>query len=188
MGPDRTVDLTRNAPGVCCGEKRRQCALSRARHKSHVRRNFYDLRVALASPIAAEPLDWIGQLYGIEAEIRGRPPDERRSARQVRAGPQLDEVRAWLQRNLAGLPKEGELTSAIRYALSNWIALTRYRDDGRLEIDSNAAERALRCVALGRKNWLFGKSQKSRGSYASPPNRVNAPSPDGCPVQVSMRP
>jgi transposase len=125
---------------------------------AHVRRKFYDIHVALASPIAAEALDRIGRLYAIEAEIRGRPPDERSAARQVRAGPELEDLRAWLDRSLAGLPKKGELTLAIRYALSNWIALTRYRDDGRIEIDNNAAERALRAVALGRKNWLFAGS------------------------------
>jgi transposase len=125
---------------------------------AHVRRKFYDIHVALASPIAAEALDRIGRLYAIEAEIRGRPPDERSAARQVRAGPELQDLRTWLDRSLARLPKKGELTSAIRYALSNWGALTRYRDNGRLEIDNNAAERALRTVALGRKNWLFAGS------------------------------
>src|ERR1700722_1984795 len=108
---------------------------------AHVRRKFYDIHVALASPIAAEALDRIGRLYAIEADIRGRPPDERRAVRQVRAGPELEDLRTWLDRSLTGLPKKGELTLAIRYALSNWIALTRYRDDGRIEIDNNAAER-----------------------------------------------
>jgi len=134
---------------------------------AHVRRKFYDIHVALASPIAGEALDRIGRLYGIEAEIRGRPPDERRAARQVRAGPELDDLRAWLDQSLSGLPKKGELTTAIRYALSNWIALTRYRDDGRLEIDNNAAERALRTVALGRKNWLFAGSDDGGERAAS---------------------
>ena len=76
----------------------------------------------------------------------------------MRAGPELEDLRTWLDRSLTGLPKKGELTVAIRYALSNWTALTRYRDDGRIEVDNNAAERALRTVALGRKNWLFAGS------------------------------
>ena len=125
---------------------------------SHVRRKFYDIHVAHASPIAAEALERIGRLYGIEAEIRGRPSDERRNVRQARAGPELEALNAWLHATLTTLSKKSELAVAIRYALSRWTALTRYRDDGRLEIDNNAAERALRAVALGRKNWLFAGS------------------------------
>jgi len=125
---------------------------------AHVRRKFYEIHVAHASPIAAVALDRIGRLYGIEAEIRGRPPDERREVRQARAGPELESLHAWWHATLTTLSKKSELAVAIRYALSRWTALTRYRDDGRLEIDNNAAERALRAVALGRKNWLFAGS------------------------------
>jgi len=125
---------------------------------AHVRRKFYDIHVAHASPIAAEALDRIGRLYSIEAEIRGRPPDERAAVRQARAGPELEALQAWLHTTVTQLSKKSELALAIRYALSRWTALTRYRDDGRLEIDNNAAERALRAVALGRKNWLFAGS------------------------------
>src|ERR1700690_304022 len=125
---------------------------------AHVRRKFYDIHVAVSSPIAAEALDRIGRLYGIESEIRGRPPEERRTERQARAGPELDALHSWLHATLTTLSKKGELAVAIRYALSRWAALTRYRDDGRLEIANNAAERALRAVALGRKNWLFAGS------------------------------
>ncbi len=125
---------------------------------AHVRRKFYEIHHAQASPIAAEALDRIGRLYGIEAEIRGRSPDERRGVRQARAGPELESLHGWLHRTATTLSKKSELARAIRYALSNWVALTRFRDDGRLEIDNNAAERALRAVALGRKNWLFAGS------------------------------
>jgi len=126
---------------------------------AHVRRKFYDIHVSLASPIALEALERIGRLYKIEEEIRGRAPDERQSVRQARAGPELESLHQWLQHELVTMPsKKSELAKAIRYALSNWVALTRYRDDGRLEADNNAAERALRAVALGRKNWLFAGS------------------------------
>jgi transposase len=125
---------------------------------AHVRRKFFDIHTTLASPIAAEALDRIGRLYGIEAEIRGRPPDERCAVRQARAGPELESLQPWLHAMLSTLSKKSELALAIRYALSHWAALTRYRDDGRLEIDNNAAERALRAVALGRKSWLFAGS------------------------------
>ena len=127
---------------------------------AHVRRKFYEIHVAHASPIAAEALDRIGRLYGIEAEIRGRLPDERAAVRQARAGAELEALHAWLHTIVAKLSKKSELALAIRYALSRWNALTRYRDDGRLEIDNNAAERALRAVALGRKNWLFAGSDE----------------------------
>ena len=125
---------------------------------AHVRRKFYDIHAASQSPIAAEALERIGRLYGIESDIRGRPPDERAAIRQARAGPELASLHAWLQKTLTTLSKKGELAVAIRYAVSRWPALTRYRDDGRLEIDNNAAERSLRAVALGRKNWLFAGS------------------------------
>ena len=77
--------------------------------------------------------------------------------RQARAGPELKSLHEWLHKTATTLSKKSELAKAIRYALSNWVALTRYCEDGRLEIDNNAAERALRAVALGRKNWLFLK-------------------------------
>lgn len=125
---------------------------------AHVRRKFYDLHQATDSPLAAEALARIGALYAIEAEIRGRPPDERRQIRQARAGPQLAELHAWLTATLTKIPTKSELAVAIRYALTRWAALTRYAEDGRIEIDNNAAERALRDVALGRKNYLFAGS------------------------------
>jgi transposase len=122
---------------------------------AHARRPFYDLHQANASPIAAEALERIGALYAIESEIRGRPPDERAGIRQARAGPLLESLREWLRQTLVRVSKKSELAKAIGYVLTRWTALTRYRDDGRIEIDNNAAERALRAVALGRKNYLF---------------------------------
>jgi transposase len=125
---------------------------------AHVRRKFYDIHVSLASPIALEALERIGRLYRTEEEIRGRPADEREAVRQARAGPELKLLHEWLHKIATTLSKKSELAKAIRYALSNWVALTRFCDDGRLEMDNNAAERALRAVALGRKNWLFAGS------------------------------
>ena len=125
---------------------------------AHVRRKFYDIEQATGSPIAEEAILRIGRLYAIEAEIRGRQPDERRTQRQARASPLLDDLRGWLQATLGKLSSKGELAVAIRYALTRWAALTRYAEDGRIEIDNNAAERSIRDVALGRKNWLFAGS------------------------------
>lgn len=125
---------------------------------AHVRRKFFDLQQAHASPMATEAVARIGQLYGIESEIRGRSPAERREVRQARARPLLDSLKQWLEGSLAKLSKKSEAAAAIRYALGRWSALTRYCDDGSLENDNNAAERALRAVALGRKNYLFAGS------------------------------
>ena len=123
-----------------------------------MRRKFYDSAQATDSPIANEAIQRIGALYGIEAEIRGRPPDERRAQRQARAAPLLENLKAWLHGTLGKLSSKSELALAIRYALTRWTALTRYAEDGRIEIDNNAAERSIRDCALGRKNWLFAGS------------------------------
>jgi transposase len=125
---------------------------------AHVRRKFYDLQQAHASPVASESLQRIAALYRIEKDIRGRSPEERREVRNQRAGPLLESLRQWFETTLLKLSRKSDTTAAIRYALGLWEALTRYCDDGRLEIDNNAAERALRAVALGRKNYLFAGS------------------------------
>jgi transposase len=125
---------------------------------AHVRRKFYDLEQAHASPVAQEALARIGALYGIEEQIRGKPPDERRAVRQAQSKPLLDSLRQWFEATLSKLSRKSETTVAIRYALSRWDALVRYIDDGHIEIDNNAAERSLRGVALGRKNYLFAGS------------------------------
>ena len=124
--------------------------ISEAACWAHVRRKFFDIHKANDSPIAAEALARIGALYAVEADIRAHPPDARCAQRQARAGPLLDQLHEWLSATLAKLSKKSYLAGAIRYALTRWGALTRYRDDGRIEIDNNAAERALRAVALGR--------------------------------------
>jgi transposase len=125
---------------------------------AHVRRKFHDLYEVHQSPIAKEALDRIGALYGIEREIRGRPPDERKTIRNERARPLLDDLQRWMKSCLTKLSRKSEVAVAIHYALGRWTPLLRYCGDGALEIDNNAAERALRAVALGRKNYLFAGS------------------------------
>ena len=125
---------------------------------AHVRRKFYDLHVAHKSPIAQEALERIAALYAIESEIRGRPPSERREVRQAPARPLLESLKAWLESCLPRLSRKSDTTAAVKYALGLWTALAHYVDDGCLEIDNNTAERALRVVALGRKNYLFAGS------------------------------
>ena len=122
---------------------------------AHARRKFHDIHVVHASPTTTEALARIGALYAIEDEIRGKPADLRLSIRQARARPLLDQLRSWIEKALRNLSSKSDTAGAIRYALSRWRALTRYIDDGLLEIDNSAAERALRAVALGRKNFLF---------------------------------
>jgi transposase len=125
---------------------------------AHVRRKFYDLVVAHKSPVATEALERIAKLYAIEKEIRGRLPEERREVRNLRSRPLLDSLKQWLEETLGKLSRKSDTAVAVRYALGQWKVLELYCDDGRLEIDNNAAERALRTVALGRKNYLFAGS------------------------------
>ena len=122
---------------------------------AHVRRKFFDIHAATDSPVASEAMQRIGELYGIEAEMRGQAAALRCQVRQTRADPKLADLHQWLIGTVKQLSKKSDLAGAIHYALSRWRALTLYRDDGRIEIDNNAAERALRAVALGRKNYLF---------------------------------
>jgi len=125
---------------------------------AHARRKFHDLMISHKYSIAEEALARIAKLYAIENEIRGRPPDERRRVRQERAMPLLTALKAWLKKSLAQLSQKSALAKAINYVLGRWTALTRYVDDGRLEIDNTIVERAIRCLAVGRKNWLFAGS------------------------------
>ncbi len=122
---------------------------------AHARRGFYDLHQATHSPVAAQAIERIGALYAIEAQIRGESPAQRCATRQARAGPLLEALREWLGQMLGRTSKKSDLARAIGYVLTRWTALTRYCHDGRIEIDNNAAERSLRAVALGRKNYLF---------------------------------
>jgi hypothetical protein len=125
---------------------------------AHVRRKFFDLHEAHASPTATEAVERIGHLYAIESEIRGRSPDEREHVREARCRPLLTSLHEWFKATLTKLSRKSETAVAINYALGRWPALVRYCDDGLLDIDNNTAERALRAVALGRKNYLFAGS------------------------------
>jgi transposase len=122
---------------------------------AHARRKFHDIHVTHRSPITTEALNRIGALYAIEEQVRGKPPDLRRSVRQDQARPLLDDFRRWMEKVRQSLSRKSDTAGAIAYALSHWRPLTRYVDDGQLEIDNSAAERALRAVSIGRKNYLF---------------------------------
>jgi transposase len=125
---------------------------------AHIRRPFYDLYAAHKSAVAKEALERIAALYAIEEEIRGRSAEERRAVRNERSRLLLKSMKQWMEETLGKLSRKSDTTKAIRYALGRWDALMRYCDDGHLEIDNNAAERSLRAVVLGRKNFLFAGS------------------------------
>jgi hypothetical protein len=125
-----------------------------------------------AGTLAEQALQRIAALYEIEADIRGQVPEERRQQRQARAGPLLKELHTWLSAMLGRVSAKSELAAAIGYSLTRWQALTRYLQDGRVEIDNNAAERALRGVSLGRNkaNSVFmrrGASSSRRSPRAA---------------------
>lgn len=125
---------------------------------AHTRRKFYEVAQAEDTPIAHEALRRIASLYAVEAQVRGQSPAHRLAARRALARPIVDCLRLWLEVQLPQLPGRGNLTEAIRYALSRWDGLTRFLQDGRIELDTNPVERAIRPVALGRKNHLFAGS------------------------------
>jgi transposase len=127
---------------------------------AHVRRKFFDVHTAIGSPIAKEALDRIGQLYGVEETIKGLPPDHRRRERQQRSKPIAEALAAWADETVRKLSRKSELAAAFRYMRARWAALVRCFDDGRLALDNNPAERALRGIAIGRKNWLFAGSDR----------------------------
>jgi transposase len=122
---------------------------------AHARRKFYDIHAIQPTPITTYVLAQIGELYNIEASIRGSPPERRREVRLQHAKPIVEALYSWLNEQRSMLSRKSVTAEAIGYAMNQWQALTRYLEDGRIEIDNNAAERALRTVALGRKNYLF---------------------------------
>lgn len=125
---------------------------------AHARRKYYDVYVMDRSPTAHEALARIGELYAIEREIRGQAPKDRLAARGTRSAPLLEALQVWLRATHTSLSVKSPLAGAIQYTLGRWTALTRYLEDGRIEIDNNAAERAIRALVLGRRNYLFAGS------------------------------
>lgn len=151
---ERDGDLKRNAPAVTlvfCW--------------SHVRRGFYDL-AKIKAPIAIEALQRIGALYKIEDRVRGKSAADRLAARQAESRPLVSELRAWFEAQIAKLPARGPTGEAIRYALNHWDGLVRFLDDGRIDLDTNSVERAIRPVALSRKNSLFAGSDEGGENWA----------------------
>ena len=134
---------------------------------AHARRKFYEVHAVAGSPIAAEALRRIAALYEIEEHIRGQSAEQRRVVRDSASRPLVADMKLWLEQELGRIPPHGNLADAIRYALLRWEALCRFLDDGRVELDNNAVERAIRPVALGRKNHLFAGSDGGGGRWAT---------------------
>jgi len=134
---------------------------------AHARRGFFDLAKGGTAPIAEEALRRIAALYAIEAEVRGKPPDMRRAARQAKSKALTGDLFAWLEAQLARLPGRAPTAEAIRYALNHRGGLERFLDDGRIDIDSNVVERAIRPLVLSRKNALFASGDDGGARWAA---------------------
>jgi transposase len=133
---------------------------------AHMRRNFYDLAVSGPAPIASEALKRIAEFYAIEKDINGRSAEERRPIRQQRSRPLADTFEQWLRSKLVLISQKGKLADAINYALTRWKGLTRFIDDGRIELDNNTVERSIRPIKLTCKNALFAGSDGGAEHWA----------------------
>src|SRR5665213_3305805 len=146
------------APGIDGAPRIREAACW-----AHLRRDFHDLWKTTGSPIAKKALDQIGALYDIERDVAGKPAETRRQVRQSHSRPRVDEFRIWCEAQLLRIPGKGDLAKAMRYALNRWPAFTLFLEDGRVAIDNNAAERAMRPIAIGRQHYLYAASD-ARGA------------------------
>src|SRR6202043_352857 len=127
---------------------------------AHARRKFFDLARINQAPIASEAVARIDALFAIEREINGLAPPQRVAVRTERSWPLILALEAWLREQRARVPKNSDTGKAIDYSLKRWAALTRFLDDGRLCLTNNAAERELRAIAVGRRNWTFAGSDE----------------------------
>lgn len=133
---------------------------------AHVRREFYDLANGRAAPIATEALRRIAELYAIEAEVRGHVPEVRRAARQAKSKPLVEALFTWFEMQLTLLPRGAPTAAKIRYALNHRTGLERFLNDGRLDMDNNVVERAIRPICLSRKNALFASGDDGGERWA----------------------
>ncbi len=133
---------------------------------AHLRRDFHDVWETTKSEIAREALDRIGKLYDVERDITGRTAEVRHAARQQHSRPMVDAFKAWAEAQLLRIPGKSDLAKAIRYGLSRWLSFELFLDDGRVSIDNNPAERAMRPIGIGRKNWLFAGSDSGGETLA----------------------
>lgn len=132
----------------------------------HWRRYFFEIDKGGPAPIAHEALERITALYAIESRIRGRSPEERRAVRQAETKPLVEAFRVWLENKLMTVSGKSAIAAAIRYGFNQWDGLVRFLDDGRIEMDTNSVERAMRTIALDRKNSLFAGHDEGAANWA----------------------
>ena len=133
---------------------------------AHLRRRFFDIVQGGPAPIATEALKRIAALYAIEKTIRGRSAGERRAVRQEKSKPLVLALKVWLEQQLTRVSGKATIAEDIRYALKHWDGLTRFLDDGRIELDSNIVERSIRPIVLNRKNALFAGHDHGAENWA----------------------
>jgi hypothetical protein len=133
---------------------------------AHARREFHDLWKLSGSEIAKEALERIGTLYDIEEQIKGLSAEERRAHRQLHTKPKFEAFELWAKQQLEIISGKGDLAKAFRYILSRRESFTLFLEDGRVAIDNNVAERAMKPIAVGRKNWLFAGSNSGGETLA----------------------
>jgi transposase len=134
---------------------------------AHLRRKFFDIAKGGSAPIASEALERIAALYVIEKTIRGRSADERRTVRQEKSKPLVLALKTWLEEQLARVSGKSVIAEAIRYGLNHWDGLTRFLEDGRIELDTNIVERGMRPIVLNRKNALFAGHDQGAENWAA---------------------
>src|SRR5664279_2533004 len=154
------LDKANTADGVWADARRRPGPITEAACWSHWRRQFFDLAKLAKAPIAAEAVRRIDELFEIERTINGETPAERAAVRRDQSKPLVEALDRWLRQQRALLSAKSDLVKAINYGLSRWAAFTRFLDDGRVCLSNNAAERAVRGIAIGRKNWTFAGSDE----------------------------
>jgi transposase len=154
---------------------------------AHARRKLFDEHHSTGSPRALELLEMVGELFAIEGDIKGRPRAERHAIRQEHAVPLLLRLKGQFDATLAAASTKSDLAKAIRYATSRWEAMMRYTTDGRLEISNNAAERAIRPIAVGRKNWIFAGSDEGGKRAAIMYTLIETAKANGLDPEVYLR-
>ena len=133
---------------------------------AHLRRRFFDIAKGGDAPIASEALERIAALYAIEKTIRGKSAEERRQVRQDKSKPLVASLRAWLEQQLVRVSAKAPIAEEIRYGLNHWNGLTRFLEDGRIELDTNNVERGIRPIVLNRKNALFAGHDQGAENWA----------------------
>jgi hypothetical protein len=127
---------------------------------AHGRRKLFVLADVAKSPLAIEGVRRIDAIFDVERDINGLTAEQRRAARQIRVAPLVASLEMWMRSERAKLSRHADVAKAMDYTLKRWEAFTRFLDDGRICLSNNAAERALRGIALGRKAWLFAGSDR----------------------------